>query len=175
MSDLFKSGRLSGNARAEEKKIEHALVLVAAKGGTYLLHGVGVAIESDLDAGLGREEAGPVSSAPKEPGIWVWEGTPTWSYPYNGEGINEGSEPYYDKGVWRRMNKTEEMRFLLGALEEMWGPSQWPPPAETPDDETRCHAASDGECVWEKCPQLKDGEPKKTGRHCPLDKDVEEF
>lgn len=33
----------------------------------------------------------------------------------------------------------------------------------------RCHGASDGECFWERCPQLRDGEPHATGRHCPLD------
>lgn len=32
-----------------------------------------------------------------------------------------------------------------------------------------CHAGLDGECNWEDCPQNKDGEPKATGRHCPLD------
>ena len=32
-----------------------------------------------------------------------------------------------------------------------------------------CHAGQDGECNWDKCPQIKDGEPIKTGRHCPLD------
>jgi hypothetical protein len=31
-----------------------------------------------------------------------------------------------------------------------------------------CHAGSDGDCVWEQCPQLRDGEPIATGRHCPL-------
>ena len=38
-----------------------------------------------------------------------------------------------------------------------------------------CHAAKDGECNWEHCPQLRDGEPKKTGRHCPLDNAVEHY
>lgn len=34
----------------------------------------------------------------------------------------------------------------------------------------RCHASrGDGECFWEKCPQIRDGEPEKSGRHCPLD------
>lgn len=34
----------------------------------------------------------------------------------------------------------------------------------------RCHAATDGECNKpERCPQIRDGEPKATGRHCPLD------
>jgi hypothetical protein len=43
---------------------------------------------------------------------------------------------------------------------------------------TGCHAAGrsgDGECRWRECPQLKDGEPAKSGRHCPLDvRDEEE-
>lgn len=37
------------------------------------------------------------------------------------------------------------------------------------NDRPRCHAERDGECNWEHCPQARDGEPKKTGRHCPLD------
>lgn len=37
--------------------------------------------------------------------------------------------------------------------------------------ECYCHAGKDGECSWVGCPQLKDGEPKKTGRHCPFDED----
>ena len=40
----------------------------------------------------------------------------------------------------------------------------------------RCHAQRDGECSWHLCPQLRDGESAKTGRHCPLDRqDEEEF
>jgi len=27
----------------------------------------------------------------------------------------------------------------------------------------------DGDCTWAECPQLRDGEPAKTGRHCPRD------
>jgi hypothetical protein len=38
-----------------------------------------------------------------------------------------------------------------------------------------CHADRDGECHWKKCPQLKDGEPEKSGRHCPLDFMTEEY
>ena len=34
----------------------------------------------------------------------------------------------------------------------------------------RCHADRDGECNDARCPQLRDGEPHKSGRHCPLDK-----
>lgn len=32
-----------------------------------------------------------------------------------------------------------------------------------------CHANRDGECSWDGCPQLRDNEPHRTGRHCPLD------
>ena len=32
-----------------------------------------------------------------------------------------------------------------------------------------CYADRDGDCNHEGCPQLRDGEPLKTGRHCPLD------
>lgn len=32
-----------------------------------------------------------------------------------------------------------------------------------------CHANRDGDCSWSGCPQLRDGEPMKSGRHCPLD------
>lgn len=34
---------------------------------------------------------------------------------------------------------------------------------------TRCQADSDGDCEWSGCPQLRDGEPRATGRHCPWD------
>lgn len=34
---------------------------------------------------------------------------------------------------------------------------------------TRCQSNNDGDCDWNDCPQLRDGEPMKTGRHCPLD------
>lgn len=34
---------------------------------------------------------------------------------------------------------------------------------------TQCHSNNDGECSWSGCPQLRDGEPNASGRHCPLD------
>ncbi|WP_439572607.1 DUF5131 family protein [Phreatobacter sp.] len=33
----------------------------------------------------------------------------------------------------------------------------------------RCHASRDGECFAASCPQLRDGEPRRSGRHCPID------
>ncbi len=32
-----------------------------------------------------------------------------------------------------------------------------------------CHSDDDGDCVWAECPQLRDNEPRATGRHCPRD------
>jgi hypothetical protein len=34
---------------------------------------------------------------------------------------------------------------------------------------TRCQADEEEPCEWEHCPQVRDGEPKATGRHCPFD------
>lgn len=42
-----------------------------------------------------------------------------------------------------------------------------PPPVVGVDP---CHSDRDGDCSWCNCPQNRDGEPHKTGRHCPLDK-----
>lgn len=42
----------------------------------------------------------------------------------------------------------------------------------TPDQEAtmpECHANLEGDCFWDACPQLRDGEPLATGRHCPID------
>ncbi len=46
----------------------------------------------------------------------------------------------------------------LSALSDSKGPST-----------ERCHADRDGDCNHANCPQLRDGEPKKSGRHCPID------
>lgn len=37
-------------------------------------------------------------------------------------------------------------------------------------DDGRCHSNCDGDCEWKFCPQLRDGEPHKSGRHCPNDR-----
>jgi hypothetical protein len=37
-----------------------------------------------------------------------------------------------------------------------------------------CHAQRDGDCIWAHCPQVRDGEPGFTGRHCPIDLHDEE-
>jgi len=39
---------------------------------------------------------------------------------------------------------------------------------------TSCAAGKDGECAHKHCPQLRDNEPHKSGRHCPLDTNSDE-
>ncbi len=37
-----------------------------------------------------------------------------------------------------------------------------------------CMANRDGDCDWEECPQLRDDEPHRSGRHCPRDNRCED-
>lgn len=61
-------------------------------------------------------------------------------------------------------------------------PSQWeeieqegvataPPVAEYQG----CRSGRDGDCFWAECPQLRDNEPRATGRHCPRDTQGDDF
>lgn len=49
-------------------------------------------------------------------------------------------------------------------------PAIWFANDQRPESEWRCQGARDGECLWPKCPQIRDGEPAVSGRHCPLDR-----
>ncbi len=40
--------------------------------------------------------------------------------------------------------------------------------ATRPPSDLGCRAGSDGDCDWPECPQERDGEPRATGRDCPL-------
>ena len=54
------------------------------------------------------------------------------------------------------------------------GPTVFTAALDAAPREEFCHADRDGDCSWSGCPQLRDGEPVKTGRHCPLDVAKEE-
>ncbi len=41
-------------------------------------------------------------------------------------------------------------------------------PEPKPAALVRCASDNDGDCVHKECPQLRDGEPAKSGRSCPL-------
>ena len=43
------------------------------------------------------------------------------------------------------------------------------------EEQEHCHAGQDGDCIWEHCPQNRDGEPMKSGRHCPLAREYAEW
>ncbi|AIB11819.1 hypothetical protein ABAZ39_07370 [Azospirillum argentinense] len=49
-----------------------------------------------------------------------------------------------------------------------------PAPMEAFKPLTHCAAGKDGDCIHPECPQLRDGEPAKSRRHCPLDTDEED-
>lgn len=36
-------------------------------------------------------------------------------------------------------------------------------------DAGHCLSDNDGECEWKDCPQIRDDEPTRSGRHCPRD------
>jgi hypothetical protein len=38
----------------------------------------------------------------------------------------------------------------------------------------RCRGDDEGQCAWRRCPQIRDGEPSATGRHCPYDTRAQE-
>lgn len=66
----------------------------------------------------------------------------------------------------------DEVRRLRAALEASErGPKSEqiaPPPAKVLPL-VHCAADKDGECRHKDCPQIRDDEPKRSGRHCPID------
>jgi hypothetical protein len=125
MKDLFKGLTLSGDLKAESKKVEHALFFVNGER-CYLVHEVGSVLEADLEGCGGRDsEAGPWTELPKEDGLWIWEGIPGWSSGVNWEGIDEGGDPIYEgRGKARRPNSEELSIITFGPIEKLWGKSQ---------------------------------------------------
>lgn len=49
------------------------------------------------------------------------------------------------------------------------------PPLADEVSDRQCRADRDGDCVWPGCPQLADGEPAATGRHCPFDEQLDDW
>lgn len=67
------------------------------------------------------------------------------------------------------MKTHDQMRMELQQLRESVGLTQ-----AKPWEYGYCHAQRDGDCNHSECPQNRDGEPGKTGRHCPIDIHAEE-
>jgi hypothetical protein len=111
----FDLGSLEGDVKAEESKVEHAVVIVGEID-TRFIFGRGGIIESDKEAGLGSEEAGPTHLSPDEKGIWIWDGTPGWRSAHSGPyGDDDGGEPIYEgRGTWRRPTDEEALKIAKG-------------------------------------------------------------
>lgn len=63
------------------------------------------------------------------------------------------------EGIYRDRHKEELRCWNCGTKVE-----------STPTPEgAKCHSNKDGDCRWPSCPQLRDGEPWYSGRHCPID------
>lgn len=103
-------------------------------------------------------------------------------------GQDPGEEPgtFRETQVWSDAEESwDASRWEDGGCEE-WRDGAWvcpceedgtpvPWPAlseETPHVRlplTNCASDDDGDCAHTECPQLRDGEPRLSGRHCPLD------
>jgi hypothetical protein len=109
----------------EEQDVpEVAVVMTMHDGQSYFVMGRGPIIESDVEGGLDAHECGPVAFAPKERGLWIWEGHPGWYASRGPEGIDEGGEPIYKGcGAWRRLTPEEAARIVSGDF-DLFGPER---------------------------------------------------
>lgn len=115
LSDLFGPViEAIGDKKKEEAKVEHAVVMVG-EFDTRIVFGRGMIIECDKEAGLGSDEAGPTYLAPKEKGLWIWEGVPGWHESHHPEYGSDGGEPVYEnRGQWRRPTQEEALKIAAG-------------------------------------------------------------
>lgn len=97
--------------------------------------------------------------------------------PYNLAASNQVT-PYNPATQQRALDWEAAYWVFMGRYDELTGEAAVPQPVleidSHNDDSETCEATRDGECYWTKCPQVRDGEPWKTGRQCPLDKSEEE-
>lgn len=98
-------------------------------------------------------------------GTWHWPCVKADETPGEGRSIAVTSGP---GGFAIDMQTGEYVGEIPQGKTMTLGPNQGMGPVE-PYEPPRCHAARDGECHWEDCPQIRDDEPARTMRHCPLD------
>jgi hypothetical protein len=97
--------------------------------------------------------------------------------PLDGLAYTRNPTPYECARAIRALKSAPAIEPVEGASKETEQPQgriAFPMPYSKSEKKelARCHADRDGECVHKDCPQLRDGEPKKSGRHCPLDTDT---
>lgn len=91
---------------------------------------------------------------------YTWHGGELWKPPL-------GKAPAYITGEQTRselLQRAEKLADDAEALAERVSRGDTPRPYLT-----GCAAGRDGECSDPRCPQLRDNEPGRSGRHCPLD------
>lgn len=81
------------------------------------------------------------------------------------EGVPIAEVPH-DYRAWL-LRQADVDPYLRQALEAADSPL--PTASRSPSPLRHCAAARDGECLHGQCPQNRDAEPAKSGRHCPLD------
>lgn len=90
------------------------------------------------------------------------------------EGLREGADWISQRP--NRMNHTHDpggclvCTLLHDAARDIRALAPHPEPTPGPRVPlTSCAAGSDGDCYHTECPQIRDGEPERSHRHCPLD------
>ena len=84
-----------------------------------------------------------------------------WPLPNVWLGVSVEDQTRADQRVPDLLRTPAAIRFI--SAEPLLGPVDLQPFLE------RCHAHKDGDCFAPTCPQIRDGEPVKSRRHCPLD------
>ena len=69
---------------------------------------------------------------------------------------------YFSDSMVARMSRKDELASAAMLAHDLIGKVQAMPELDS------CAADDDDMCIHPKCPQNRDGEPTKTGRHCPL-------
>ena len=88
-----------------------------------------------------------------------------------GPAVGQFTHPHNEQGARREARRWG----WVFAKDEAWCSTDCLKRGTAPEQEpkerplTYCAGGSDGECYHPGCPQLRDGEPEKSGRHCPLD------
>ena len=76
-------------------------------------------------------------------------------------GVSAERQQEADERIPHLLQTPAAVRFI--SAEPLLGPIDLQPYLDL------CHAARDGDCYATSCPQLRDKEPERSGRHCPLD------
>lgn len=108
-------------------------------------------------AELPRAAASYILNGANDEAPYIWPWAKTWWKPRDA-----------------RANYVRAAALLLAEIERIDRAAMATPPSSEKDGATTlsltsCAAGRDGECGHAQCPQLLEGEPRATGRHCPLD------